>query len=74
MIRLIFEAFVVRVVVVLMGYPCSIVALKVLPMKDDDHHPIMYLSLLFFTGLFSHLFEVTRVNAWYCTSGFSCSM
>lgn len=73
MIRLIVEAIVVGLVVVLMRYPCSMVALKILPVRDDDHRPIMYLSL-FLTGLFSHLlFEVTRVNAWYCTNGFSCS-
>ena len=73
MIRLIVEAIVVGVVVVLMGYPSSLLALKMLPMKDDDHRPIMYLSL-FLTGLFSHLlFEVIKVNAWYCTNGLACS-
>lgn len=72
MIRFIVEAFVVGLVVMLMGYPCSVIALKMLPMQDDDHRPIMYLSL-FLTGLFSHmLFEATKVNAWYCTNGFAC--
>ncbi|CAM9467335.1 unnamed protein product [Ectocarpus sp. 4 AP-2014] len=63
MIRLIVEAIVVGVVVVLMGFPSSLLALKMLPMKDDDHRPIMYLSL-FLTGSFSHLlFEVMKVDA-----------
>ncbi|CAM9091442.1 unnamed protein product [Laminaria digitata] len=42
-------------------------------MEDDDHRPVMYLSL-FLTGLFSHLlFGVSKVNAWYCSNGFSCA-
>lgn len=73
MIRLIVEAIVVGCVIVMMGYPSSLLALKVLPMHDDDHRPVMYLSL-FLTGLFSHLlFEVSRINSWYCANGFSCS-
>ena len=37
------------------------VALKMMPMRDDDHRPTEYLSL-FLTGLFSHLFfEVPMV-------------
>ena len=73
MLRLIIEAIVVGCVVVLMGYPSSLLALKVLPMKDDDHRPVMYMSL-FLTGVFSHLlFEVLKINSWYCSNGFSCS-
>ena len=73
MILFIVEALVVGLVVMLMGYPSSMIAIKMLPMKNDDHRPIMYLSL-FLTGLFSHLlFEVTKLNAWYCTNGFACS-
>ncbi|CAN0315900.1 unnamed protein product [Hapterophycus canaliculatus] len=45
MLRLIIEAIVVGCVVVLMGYPSSRLGLKILPMKDDDHRPVMYMSL-----------------------------
>lgn len=77
MIRLTIEAIVVGLVTVfviaLMGYPSSTIALKILPMEDDDHRPVMCLSL-FLNVFFSHLlFGVLKVNAWYCTNGLSCS-
>ena len=74
MLKLFIEALVVGLVVVLMGYPSSFVALKILPMGEgDDHRPIMYLSL-FITGIASHfLFEALRLNKWYCTNGFACT-
>lgn len=63
MIRLIIEAIVVGCVVVLMGYPSSLLALKILPMNDDDHRSVMYISL-FLTGVFSHLlFEILKMNS-----------
>lgn len=72
MLRLIIEALVVGLVVMMMGYPSSMIALKILPMVDDNHLPVMYLSL-FITGLSSHfLFESLRINKWYCTNGFAC--
>ncbi len=72
MLRLIIEALVVGVVIVIMGYPSSMLALKILPMVDDNHLPVMYLSL-FITGLSSHfLFEALKLNKWYCTNGFAC--
>lgn len=72
MLRLIIEALVVGLVVMAMGYPSSMLALKILPMVDDNHLPVMYLSL-FITGLSSHfLFESLRINNWYCTNGFAC--
>lgn len=72
MIRLIIEALVVGLVIMAMGYPSSMLALKILPMVDNNHIPAMYLSL-FITGVSSHLlFESLRVNKWYCTNGFAC--
>lgn len=72
MLRLIIEALVVGLVVMAMGYPSSMIALKILPMVDDNHLPVMYLSL-FITGVSSHfLFEGLRINKWYCTNGFAC--
>lgn len=73
MIPLIIEAIVVGVVITLMGYPSSLLALQILPMKEgDDHRPIMYLSL-FITGALSHIvFEIIQANKWYCTNGYSC--
>ena len=60
MIRLFVEALVVEFVTMHMGYPVSMIALKLLPVKDDDHRPVMYLSL-FLTSLLSHLlFEVVN--------------
>lgn len=73
MIQLVVEAFVVGLVVALVGFPSGFLAAKILPMKGDDHRPIMYLSL-FLTGVFSHLlFEAAKINAWYCSNGFSCA-
>ncbi|CBN80325.1 EsV-1-15 [Ectocarpus siliculosus] len=73
MIRLVIEAVVVGVVMILAGYPCGLLASKLLPMKGGDHRPVMYLSL-FLTGLSSHLlFEALKINLWYCSNGFSCS-
>ncbi|CAN0202510.1 unnamed protein product [Ectocarpus sp. 13 AM-2016] len=64
MIRLINEAVVVGVVVMLAGYPSGLLASKLLPMKGDDHRPVMYLSL-FLTGLSSHLLsEALKINWW----------
>lgn len=72
MLRLITEALVVGLVVMAMGYPSSFLALKILPMVDDNHIPVMYLSL-FLTGVSSHfLFEMFRVNSWYCRHGNAC--
>ncbi|CAM9756103.1 unnamed protein product, partial [Ectocarpus fasciculatus] len=65
----IIEAVVVGIVIVLMGYHCSMIALEILPMKDDDHRSVMHLSL-FLVELFSHLLlEVSKVNAWYRSNG-----
>ena len=73
MIQLAVEAVVVGLVIMLTGYPCGIIALRILPMKGDDHRPVMYLSL-FLTGLVVHLaLEVLKINKWYCSHGFSCS-
>lgn len=73
MIHLVVEALVVGFVVMLIGFPASMIALRILPKKEDDYRPLMYLSL-FLTGLFSHiLFEVLNVNSWYCKNGFSCT-
>jgi len=73
MIQVIVEALVVGLVVALVGFPSGLIASQLLPMKGDDHRPIMYLSL-FLTGVFSHvLFEVAKINAWYCSNGFACS-
>lgn len=72
MLKLIIEALVVGLVVMAMGYPSSILSLRILPMVDDNHLPVMYLSL-FITGVSSHfLFEVLKINKYYCTSGFAC--
>lgn len=73
MIGLIVEAITVGVVMMLAGYPCGLLASKLLPMKGDDHRPVMYLSL-FLTGLSAHfLFEVLKINLWYCSNGVACS-
>lgn len=73
MIRFVVEAVVVGVVMMLTGFPCGLLASKLLPLKGDDHRPVMYLSL-FLTGLSAHLlFEVLKINLWYCSSGFACS-
>ncbi|CAN0350006.1 unnamed protein product, partial [Ectocarpus sp. 6 AP-2014] len=56
------EAAVVGIVIVLMGYHCSMIALAILLMKNDNHVSVMYLSL-FLVELFSH--EGLKVNAWY---------
>lgn len=72
MLRLIIEAIVVGLVVTLVGYPSSSIALRILPMQGDDHRPVMYLSL-FLTGLSAHLlFEALKINSWFCTNGFAC--
>ena len=72
MLKLIIEALVVGLVVMAMGYPSSMIALNILPMKEGDHRPVMYLSL-FITGVSSHfLFESLRINQWYCSHGYSC--
>ncbi|CAN0551770.1 unnamed protein product [Ectocarpus sp. 12 AP-2014] len=64
MIRLIYEAVVVGVVMMLAGYPSGLLASKLLPMKGDDHRPVMYLSL-FLTGLSAHLLsEALKINWW----------
>lgn len=61
-------------VIMAMGLPSSAIALRILPMVDDNHIPVMYLSL-FITGLSSHLlFELFRVNSWYCSHGAACSI
>ena len=73
MVRLVIEAVVVGVMMMLAGYPSSLLASKLLPMKGDDHRPVMYLSL-FLTGLSAHfLFEVLKINLWYCSNGVACS-
>jgi hypothetical protein len=72
MLRLVVEAVIVGLVVVIMGIPSSAIALKILPVVDDDHVPVMYLSL-FITGVSSHLlFETLRINSWYCRNGVAC--
>ena len=72
MLKLIIEAFVVGVVIAIMGYPSSILSLRILPIVGDNHLPVMYLSL-FITGISSHfLFEALKLNKWYCTNGFAC--
>ena len=67
------EAFVVGAVVTLMGIPSSMISTRILPMKNDDYRKIMYLSL-FLTGFLTHVvFEVLKINKWYCTNGIACS-
>ena len=71
MLKLIIEALVVGLVIMAMGYPSNILSLRILPM-DENHIPAMYLSL-FITGVSSHfLFEVLKLNSYYCTSGYAC--
>ncbi|CAM9529541.1 unnamed protein product [Pylaiella littoralis] len=72
MLRLIIEAFVVGIVMMIMGFPGSIIALKILPVVKDNRIPVMYLSL-FLTGVLSHLlFESFLLNSWYCRHGYAC--
>jgi len=74
MLRLFIEALIVGIVIMAMGFPSSMIALKILPIKEgEDHIPVMYLSL-FITGSLSHIvFEVLKLNSWYCKNGFACS-
>lgn len=73
MVRIFVEAIVVGVVLMLVGYPCGLVASRILPMRGGDHVPVMYLGL-FLTGLCSHLlFEALKINLWYCANGFACT-
>jgi len=74
MLRLIIEALTVGLVIMAMGFPSSMIALKILPIKEgEDHIPVMYLSL-FLTGVLSHIvLEILKLNLWYCKNGFACS-
>jgi len=70
--NVVIEAIVVGIVMMIMGFPSGMLASKILPVVDNNHIPVMYLSL-FLTGLSSHLvFEVLQINKWYCKYGASC--
>ena len=72
--RLLLEAILVGVVVTIIGFPSSMLAIKMMPIKNNqDHRPVMYFSL-FLTGIFSHLiFEILQINSYYCSHGYACS-
>lgn len=74
MLKLIIEAIVVGIVVTIIGFPSSLIALKIWPIGGGrDHRPVMYLSL-FITGILAHLgFEALRINKWYCVHGNACA-
>lgn len=78
-LRLMIEAVVVGIVLVIFGYAGSYLAELFLPdvsipesCKDWNKHYAMEWSLLF-TGILAHLFfEVAGINRWYCKNGHAC--
>ena len=79
MIKLIIEAIVVGISVVLFGTLSSKIFsgfFKVdLPpvCKEWNKNFVMEITL-FFTGVFAHLaFELMGINKWYCKNGCACS-
>ena len=70
--KLFIEAIVVGIIIMIIATPSSILASKILPTINDNHYPVMYLSL-FITGVSSHFtMEFFKLNKWYCTNGEAC--
>lgn len=76
-IKVLREAFVVGIMVVIMGFLGSYIASTILPipLKSEwfNKYHVMELSL-FITGFLLHIFlEIFSVNRWYCIYGSACS-
>ena len=76
--RLIVEALLVGVIIVIVGTLISYCvgktfSVKLPPVcKNWNKNYVMEISL-FFTGFFAHLIlEMSGVNKWYCKNGFAC--
>ena len=80
MLRLLMEAIVVGIVIVVIG---SIVGFLITPIfkvdlpkicdRFNEHH-VMEICL-FLTGFTAHLFfEVVGANKWYCKNGVACKL
>lgn len=73
MSKILVEGIVVGFVMMAVGLPSGLLASKILPVVNNNHVPVMYLSL-FLTGFSAHmLLELAKVNKWYCTNGVACS-
>lgn len=77
MIKLVVEALVVGVSVVVMGLLVHLLFgyhAKHAHSETMNQEMIDLVITLFFTGFFLHLlFEVTGINKWYCKNGNACS-
>lgn len=77
MLKLVVEAFVVGVSVVVMGLLVHLLFgyhAKHANSEKMNQEMIDLVITLFFTGVFLHLlFEVTGVNSWYCKNGNACN-
>ena len=78
MIKLIVEAVIVGLIVVLIGTAVSFIAGKVFAVdlpptcKEWNKNYVMEISL-FLTGVLTHLgFEFVGGNTWYCKNGVAC--
>jgi uncharacterized membrane protein YeaQ/YmgE (transglycosylase-associated protein family) len=77
MIKLLFEAFVVGISIIIFGYIGAFVASFILPKTEKNEYFNKYHVMeaaLFFTGFIAHLvFQLLGINKWYCKNGVACS-
>lgn len=75
--KLLIEAVVVGVFMILFGYIGSIIAKNLLPKTENyenfNKYHVMELAL-FLAGFLAHLsFQLLGVNKWYCKYGVACT-